>query len=220
MIMKSQDVGSLPVLSDRDSKQVIGMITDRDIAVRVVAEQRDYYNTHVEDVMSKDVVTCRTDDDYDEVVAAMKRRQIRRVPVVDSQNRLAGIIGLADVARQAPEPEVVGKTVERISQPGPSGSQGGQRGAYTKTGLLIAGGLGIGAGLIYLLDPRWARRARESVANAAGSMRESVENAAGSVRDRVSDVAENVRQSVTSTADSLRETVGHFQGGGDGQQQQ
>jgi CBS domain-containing protein len=115
MIMKGQNVGSVPVISDRNSGHVIGIITDRDIALRVVAEQREYYHTHVGDVMSKDVVTCKMDDDYDEVIAAMKENQIHRIPVVDSTKRLVGIIALADVAREA-KPKTVGETVEEISQ--------------------------------------------------------------------------------------------------------
>jgi CBS domain-containing protein len=171
MIMKSQDVGSVPVVSDRDSRHVIGMITDRDIAIRVVAEQREYYHTHVGDVMSKDVVTCKVDDDYDEVIAAMKENQIHRIPVVDSEKRLVGIIALADVVREAHEPKTVSETVEEISQPA-----GVTTANYTKTSLLVAGGIGLGAGLIYLLDPRWARRARETVASAAGKQ-DSTEDA-------------------------------------------
>ena len=178
MIMKNHNVGSVPVVQDRDSMRVIGMITDRDIALRVVADQRDYYNTHVEDVMTNDVVTCSVDDDYDEVIQAMKQHQIRRIPVVDSKKRLSGIIAVADVAREAPETEEVGEVVERISKPGMMMHEGagrtGNAGRYTTAGLLVAGGLGIGAGLIYLLDPRWARRAKESVGNAVESVRETV----------------------------------------------
>lgn len=165
MIMKNHNVGSVPVVLDRDSMRVIGMVTDRDIALRVVADQRDYYNTHVEDVMSKDVVMCRIDDDYNEVIDAMAQHQIRRIPVVDSKKRLCGIVALADVARQAPEREEVGVVVEQISKPGIATHDGratnGSR--YTTAGLLVAGGLGIGAGLIYLLDPRWAHRATQAI---------------------------------------------------------
>src|SRR5579885_2894370 len=175
MLMKNNDVGSVPVILDRDSMRVVGMITDRDIAMRVVADQRDYYNTHVEDVMSKDVVTCSADDDYDEVIEAMKQHQIRRIPVVDSNKRLCGIIAIADVAREAPEEEEVGDVVHRVSEPGPSQQNGESSSVarYTTAGLLIAGGLGVGAGLIYLLDPRWARRAKESMGGAVESLKET-----------------------------------------------
>ncbi len=159
MMMKSHDIGSVPVVSDRDYRKVIGMITDRDIAIRVVAEQRDYYSARVEEIMTSEVVTCKQDDDYDEVTRAMREHQLHRVPVVDSNKRLVGIVSLADVARHA-EFREVGHVVEHISRPVPQEQQeeDGRAGKYAKTGLLVAGGLGLGAGLIYLLDPRWARR--------------------------------------------------------------
>jgi CBS domain-containing protein len=178
MIMKSQNVGAVPVVSDHESKNIIGMVTDRDLVIRVIAEQREYYSTRVSDVMSKDIVTCRVDDDYNEVLDAMKQHQIRRVPVVDSQKRLVGIVAQADVARQKDEPEEVAHTVRHISEPGPSPHAaeigGGMSGI--RTGLLVAGGLSIGAGLIYLLDPSWIRRARESVSNAAETVNDAVGN--------------------------------------------
>lgn len=174
-MMKSHDVGSVPVVSDRESKQVVGMITDRDIAMRVVAGKREPDKTHVGDVMSKDVVSCRADDDYDEVIEAMEEHQIRRVPMVDSERRLIGIVALADVARKAPKPEEVAEVVGEISKPAPNGM-----GRVAKTSLLVAGGIGAGVGLIYLLDPKWARGARKSVASAAGKVRDSIKGSAKS----------------------------------------
>jgi CBS-domain-containing membrane protein len=158
MIMKSHDIGSVPVVSDRDYRKVVGIVTDRDIAIRVVAEQRDYYSVRVEDVMSSDVVTCKAEDDFDDVVKAMRDHQLHRVPVVDASKRLVGIIALADVARRG-EFREVGHTVEHISRPAPDEQpqEDGRAGRYAKTGLLVAGGLGLGAGLIYLLDPRKER---------------------------------------------------------------
>src|SRR5205085_7988426 len=110
---------------------------------------REYYNRRVEEVMSKDVVTCQADDDYNAVIQAMKDHQIRRIPVLDSTNRLVGIIALADVARESQAAEQVGNVVEQISQPAPSEmpAQHYARGTnYATAGLLLAGGLGIGAG--------------------------------------------------------------------------
>jgi CBS domain-containing protein len=211
MLMRSQNIGSIPVVSDHDSRKVIGMVTDRDLAMRVIAEQREYYSTHVGDVMSKDVVTCQTDDDYDEVLDAMEKHQVRRIPVVDSEKRLVGIIAQADVARESKDREEVGHVVEHISEPG-GGSRreietaAGSGGSGLKTGLLVAGGLGIGAGLIFALNPSWARRARESVTSAAGNM-----------RDTMSQTAQRVQDSVSSAAESLRDTVGQMTGGGMGQ---
>src|SRR5207237_6075493 len=90
LLMKNHNIGSVPVVSDRSGMKVAGIVTDRDLTLRVVAEQRDYYRTTVSDIMSKDPVTCRASDDYDDVIAAMKKRQIRRVPVVGAGGRLVG----------------------------------------------------------------------------------------------------------------------------------
>jgi CBS domain-containing protein len=161
MLMKTHNIGSVPVVSDRNNTQLVGILTDRDLTLRVVAEQRDYYRTKVSDVMSKDLVTCRASDDYDEVIAAMANRQIRRVPVVDNDGRLVGIISQADVARSA-DPREVAEVVEQISEPASTHEAEGS-GLATSTLMMIAGGLGLGAGLVYLIDPRWARAAAQQV---------------------------------------------------------
>lgn len=176
-LMKSHNIGSVPVVSDRESRQVVGMITDRDIAMRVVAGKREYDNTYVRDVMSKDVVTCRADDDYDDVIEAMEEHQIRRVPVVDSERRLIGIVALADVVRKASKPDEVAEVVGEISKPSHAAQTNG-KGRFAKTSLIVAGGVGAGVGLIYLLDPKWARGARKSVASAAGKVRDTIKGAA------------------------------------------
>lgn len=165
MLMKSQNVGSIPVVDNRMDRKLIGIVTDRDLVVRIVAEQRDYYNSRIEDVMSRDLVTCRPNDDYDDVLDAMAKRQVRRVPVVDDQYRLVGIVAQADVARQSPKPEEVADVVEEISNPAVHGDAGRGKGIGKKS-LLVAGGLGLGAGLLYMIDPRWARRAGADVAGA------------------------------------------------------
>lgn len=161
MLMKIHNIGSVPVISDRTERKVAGIVTDRDLTVRVVAEQRDYYRTKVSEVMSTDLVTCRASDDYDEVIAAMAKRQIRRVPVVDKDGRLAGIISQADVARSA-DPREVAEVVEQISEPA-SEHAAKASGLANSTLMMIAGGLGLGAGLAYLIDPRWARAATQQV---------------------------------------------------------
>lgn len=161
MLMKIHNIGSVPVVSDRNSMNLVGIVTDRDLTLRVVAEQRDYYRTKVSEVMSKDLVTCRASDDYDEVIEAMAKRQIRRVPVVDNEGRLVGIISQADVARSA-APGEVAEVVEQISEPASTHEADGG-GLATSTLMMIAGGLGLGAGLVYLMDPRWARAATQQV---------------------------------------------------------
>lgn len=163
MLMKHHNIGSIPVVKDRATMKLDGIVTDRDLTVRVVAEQRDYYNTHISDVMSTDLVTCKPTDDYEDVVKAMTRKQIRRVPVVDSDNRLLGIISQADVARKA-DAEETGRAVEAISEPSSRDSED-DGGAFAKTTLLLAGGLGLGAALFYLIDPERARQAGQQLSD-------------------------------------------------------
>src|SRR5581483_10810702 len=76
MMMKNGDYGAVPVVADRTEMRVTGIVTDRDLAMKVIAEQRDLYHTRVEEVMSSDLVTCNLDDDYDDVIKAMKKYQI------------------------------------------------------------------------------------------------------------------------------------------------
>lgn len=161
MLMKIHNIGSVPVVSDRSRMTLAGIVTDRDLTLRVVAEQRDYYRTKISEVMSKDLVTCRASDDYDEVIEAMAKRQIRRVPVVDDDGRLVGIISQADVARSV-EPREVAEVVEQISEPASEHEAKGS-GLATSSLMMIAGGLGLGAGLAYLIDPRWARATTQQI---------------------------------------------------------
>ncbi|HEY8470760.1 MAG TPA: CBS domain-containing protein, partial [Longimicrobiales bacterium] len=101
-IMRDANVGIIPVVEDTSSMRLRGVITDRDIAVRHVAE-RHTQECRVGDHMTSDRIdTVRPDTDVDEVVRLMERDQIRRIPVVDEGQRLVGIIAQADLAREAP----------------------------------------------------------------------------------------------------------------------
>jgi CBS domain-containing protein len=111
-MLRELDVGSLPVCQD---KQLLGIVTDRDITVRGVAVGLSPDNACVSDVMSPEVVCCRPGDDVQTAMGAMSREQLRRLPVVDDDERLIGIVALADVALH--EREQVAETVRRISQP-------------------------------------------------------------------------------------------------------
>jgi CBS domain-containing protein len=116
-LMRDANVGIIPVVEDTSSMRLRGVITDRDIAVRHVAE-RHTQECRVGDHMTADRIdTVRPDSDLDEVVRVMERDQIRRVPVVEDGQRLVGIIAQADLAREAPA-ERVGELVERLSEPG------------------------------------------------------------------------------------------------------
>jgi CBS domain-containing protein len=114
--MKTQDIGAVPVIDSHEKKKLIGIVTDRDLALKVVAEGLDSRTTTVEDVMSRKMVVCKTEDDWQLALDAMAKHQLRRIPVVDDQGRLAGIIAQADVATRIEAPEATAKVVEEISR--------------------------------------------------------------------------------------------------------
>jgi len=110
-LMREQDIGSLPITDD---EKLVGMITDRDITTRVVAEAADPMKTSVGDVYSQDLITVEPGKDLDEALQLMARHQIRRLPVVEA-GRLVGIVAQADIAIS--ENEKTGELVEAISEP-------------------------------------------------------------------------------------------------------
>ena len=111
-IMRDEDTGVVPIV---DGDRLVGTITDRDIAIRVVAEGRDPQTTKVEEVASKDLVTIDPQQDLDEALRLMAQHQVRRLPVVEEDGKLVGVLAQADVARYA-DPAKVGDTVEEISE--------------------------------------------------------------------------------------------------------
>jgi CBS domain-containing protein len=117
-MMQDNDCGSLPVVESRGSMKLTGMVTDRDLALRILARGQDP-NTPIREAMTKNVSSVKQDDDLDAVERVMSGQQVRRVPVVDGQDRVVGIIAQADLAREL---ESVGRkdfsrVVEKISQP-------------------------------------------------------------------------------------------------------
>jgi CBS domain-containing protein len=111
--MLRDDAGSMPVT---EGDRLIGMITDRDIAVRGVAKGYGP-DTPVRELMTSGVVCARVEDDVEEVATKMSRAQVRRLPVIDENERLCGIISLGDLAREADE-ECAEEALEGVSQPG------------------------------------------------------------------------------------------------------
>ena len=111
-LMKQEDVGSVPVV---DGERLIGVVTDRDIVVRGIADGSDPHAIKAGDIASRDVVTVRPDDNLDEALRLMAQHQVRRLPVVDD-GQLVGMVAQADVAQEAKEKDV-GHVVEEISRP-------------------------------------------------------------------------------------------------------
>jgi CBS domain-containing protein len=111
-LMESEDVGSLPVL---EGDELAGMITDRDIVVRVIAQGKDPRGMPVREVASRELVTVYADDDLSNALKKMASQQVRRLPVVDDDNRLVGVLAQADVALEVKE-KAVGEMVEEISK--------------------------------------------------------------------------------------------------------
>ena len=112
--MKRLDVGLIPVC---DGDRLQGMLTDRDITIRATAEGRDPKTTKVSEVMSTDVAYCLEEQEVVEAASLMEARQIRRVPILDQDKRLVGIVSLADIAVHVRDRELSGETLEEISEP-------------------------------------------------------------------------------------------------------
>ena len=116
-IMKREDAGVVPVT---EGKKIIGIVTDRDIVVRLVAEGKDPNNARVNEAMSRKVRTVKDDTPVNEVLDLMSREQIRRVPVVNQNNELVGIVSIGDISTRSEEATKVGKAVEEISEGRPN----------------------------------------------------------------------------------------------------
>ena len=116
-LMKSEDVGMIPVVRSTGSKSIVGIVTDRDIAIRHVAAGHSSPDCPVSEAMSSNVKTCKTTDSVDDVMKVMGKEQVRRIPIVDERGELVGIVAQADIARQADDKKAE-RTIEKISEPG------------------------------------------------------------------------------------------------------
>jgi CBS domain-containing protein len=115
-LMKRENIGPIPVIENEETRKLVGIVTDRDLALKIVAEGRDAKSTKVEAVMTREVVTCRADDDLQIALDAMSEHQLRRIPIVDNDNKIVGIISQADVATRVDQPEKTAEMVKEISQ--------------------------------------------------------------------------------------------------------
>jgi CBS domain-containing protein len=109
--MREEDAGVVPVA---DGDRLVGVVTDRDIAIRVVAEGKDPSSTTVQDIASQELVTVDPQQDLDEALRLMAQHQVRRLPVVEEDGKLVGIVAQADVARHGDDART-GEVVEDIS---------------------------------------------------------------------------------------------------------
>jgi len=111
-MMREEDVGLAPIV---EGDKLIGMLTDRDIAIRVVAEGRNPEQVKVADVASKQVVTIDPQQDLDDALRIMAKHQVRRLPVVEEDGKLVGVVAQADIAREGDDKQT-GELVEEISK--------------------------------------------------------------------------------------------------------
>jgi CBS domain-containing protein len=117
-VMKRENVGIVPVVDGQNDRRLIGVVTDRDIAIRCVADGKDG-SCRVRDVMSTDdLATCNMNDDVNNVMQAMRTEKVRRIPIVDERGSLVGIVSQADVLLKTRDTHRAGETVEEISEPG------------------------------------------------------------------------------------------------------
>lgn len=216
-IMKQQDVGPVLVVNDQSEMKLLGIVTDRDIAINVVAEGRDPYSTRVDSVMTGAPVSCGEDEDVADAMKRMAEYQVRRIPVVDENGSVVGIISQADIARGGQDEEV-GELVEEISQPWGSGEAEARQfsgdvdvrspGMDTVSALAIGAlCVGFGAGLMFLFDPSKGRRRRaqfaergtelwtnrdQMIQRTRGAITESAQNLAAAARSRLGSKPEDV----------------------------
>ena len=121
-LMETENVGMIPVVRSEGSKNVVGIVTDRDIAIRHVAAGHSSSDCPVSEAMSSNPKTCKTTDSVDDVMEVMGKEQVRRIPIVDERGELVGIIAQADIARDANDKKAE-RTIEKISEPGSRHSQ-------------------------------------------------------------------------------------------------
>ena len=111
-MMRDEDVGLIPIV---ESDRLVGTVTDRDIAVRLVAEGKSPESTRVADIASRELVTIDPDQDVDEAMRLMSKHQVRRLPVVEEDGKLVGIVAQADIAKHVSAVQT-GDVVEKISK--------------------------------------------------------------------------------------------------------
>jgi CBS domain-containing protein len=110
--MRDKDIGAVPV---GENDRLVGMVTDRDIACRAVAAGRDVSKTSARDVMTKGIVYCRDTEDLDDALRIMEQKKLRRLPVIDENKRMVGMLSLGDIAHAATH-ELTGEVVSAVAE--------------------------------------------------------------------------------------------------------
>lgn len=219
-IMKREDVGPVMVVSDHTEKRLVGIVTDRDLAIKVVAEGRDGHSTRLDEVMSANPITCNENDNVSDAMQMMADYQVRRIPIVDENHRLVGVIAQADVARVRDEEEV-GDMVEEISQPygvgewrssdrdySSAAASAGRRSTGLSAFAACSIGFGLGAGLMYLLDPNAGRRRRAVVRDKTSSYMHTSGDYLDKKRRHLSNKAQGLVAETRSALRNASERVG------------
>jgi CBS domain-containing protein len=117
-IMRDEDTGVVPIIENEQSRKVVGIVTDRDLCMNVVAEGRDPRTTQVHEAMTTTAVSCSPQDSVDKATELMRENQIRRLPVVDEQHRLVGIVAMPDIVGRANvRTTETHKTLKTVSAP-------------------------------------------------------------------------------------------------------
>lgn len=116
-LMLELDVGIVPVVDNEQDKHIVGVVTDRDLCLSIVAAGRDPTSTRLEECMSSAIVSCSPEDDVATVFDLMNAHQVRRIPVLDGEKHVAGIVSTKDIALNAASPAKVGDTIKQISEP-------------------------------------------------------------------------------------------------------
>ena len=117
-IMRDEHAGIVPVIDDAQSRKIVGVVTDRDLCMNVVAEGRDPQSVTVEQCMTTKVVTCSPNDSVERATELMRENQIRRIPVVNEQRELQGIVAMADlVGRAEIKTTQIHETLKKVSAP-------------------------------------------------------------------------------------------------------
>lgn len=117
VLMEELNIGVLPIVDEADRSHLIGIITDRDLCMAVVATGQDAKEISVGDCMTESPISCRPTDDVDKVFAMMQHNQLRRIPVVSANDQIEGIVSIADLALLVNNPGEVAETIKDISEP-------------------------------------------------------------------------------------------------------